>query len=264
MALQSSTIRPGLIVALSTSVSGNVKYNKRTIEAENITEEGAARAAWETTRTIFDPAEHEAAGKARGRVRTIISAVCATSAFGLLCPQANADKLEAAIAEARAVRDEFNASAKLSRLDVYVITGQVAQDDVEAVRAINSNVRELLQAMEQGLKNLDAKAVRDAADRLKSLGSMLSENAAENVKIAVETARKAARQIVKAGEEGAIAIDQAAINKIASQRTAFLDVEQEAGEVAAPVETGRALDLLPAEVPVAAPKAPAPSFELED
>jgi len=156
MALENvSTLRPGLLVSLKTSIHGNVAYSKRTIEEDHVTATGAKLAVWETERKITDPQEHERAVKARSAARNIIVGVCSPTAFGLLCPSDNADKLADAIAKARVVADEFNATAGVSRLGVYVITGRVAQDDVEAVRAINSEVRELLEDMEEGVRNLD-------------------------------------------------------------------------------------------------------------
>lgn len=242
----SNTLRPGLLVSLKTTISGNVQYTRATLESEHVTETGAARSAWETTRVISDPVEHERAIKARGKARTAVTSVCAASSFGLLCPEADEAKLEAAVIEARRIADEFNATAGLSRIRVYVITGRVARDDVEAVRAINSEVRQLLADMEAGIRNLDAKAIRDAANKSRQLGAMLSPDAAAKVQLAIDTARASARAIVKAGETAGQEIDAQAIRKIAEQRTAFLDLD-EAGELAAPSMEGRAVDFVPAE-----------------
>ncbi len=244
--LRISTIRPGYLVSLSTKITGNVSYAKRTIEEDHVVEDGARKSTWETTRTVFDPVEHEEAVKVRGRCRTLVTAICAPSDFGLLCPETSYDRLALAVQEARELANEFNARAGRSNIQVYVITGRVAQDDVEAVRAINSEVRDLISTMERGLVNLDVKTVRDAANRARSLGSMLSAEASERVKDVIATARSAARQIVKAGEEGSAEIDQATLRKIADGRMAFLDLDG-AHEIATPDATGRAIDLVPEE-----------------
>lgn len=242
-ALQTSTLRPGLLVSLRTQVRGNVSYLKRVIEPEHQTEFGTQQARWETTRTIEDPAEHEAAKKAREKASTLIRGVCSLSMFGLLCPEANSDKLAQAIAEAREVAAEFNKTAKLTVLSVYVITGRVAPDDVEAVRSINAEVRELMETMGEGLRNLDAKVVREAANKARSISQMLSPDAQDRIKVAIDTAREVARKIVKAGEQGSYEIDTVAIAKINEQRTAFLDMEEKPAEVEAPAAEGRAIDL---------------------
>ena len=74
--------------------------------------------------------------------------------------------------------DDFNRTATLSRVSVYAMIGRVAADDVEAVKAINSEVSDLLGQMQEGLKNLDVKSIRDAATKAKQIGQMLSPTAA--------------------------------------------------------------------------------------
>jgi hypothetical protein len=247
-----------LLVSLRTSIRGNVKYFKTTTEAEHRTETGEARAAWETTRTIANPEEDSRARVARSKAATLIRGVCVESAFGLLCPLAKRAELESAIREARAVTATFNRTAELSRIDVNIITGEIAADDVEAVKSINSEIRGLLESMARGVAALDVSAIRDAADRARSIGQMLSPVAQERVKIAVDTARAAARRIVKAGETAAIEIDAAAVAKITSARTAFLDLDETEAEaepfsVAIPeAAPARALDLFAEEGPALA------------
>lgn len=251
-AFRASTLRPGLLVSLKTSVTGNVQYTRRDIETDHLTKTGAKLAKWETERTIVDPVEYEAATKARSLAASTIRGVCTASAFGLLCPEDSGDRLDAAVKQARAIAESFNASASITRVSVYVIVGRVAADDVEAVRAINSEVRDLLREMESGLQNLDVKAVRDAASKARNLGNMLSPDAAARIQIAIDAARGAAKRIVAAGTQAAQEIDRATIARITEARTAFLDME-EAKEVAAPQAEGRALDLPTDESPAIAP-----------
>jgi hypothetical protein len=262
--MQTSTIRPGLIVSLKTSIEGNVNYERYDVEPDHLTEEGQKRAVWETKRTIVDPEEHDAAVIVRSKCRSLIVGVCSISTFGLLCPESRKEQLDLAIAEAQNWATVFNSQAKLTRIRVYVITGRVAQDDVEAVRAINSEVRDLMETMETGLQNLDVRVVRDAANKAKSIGQMLSDEASERIKVAVDAARELARKIVKAGEAGAEAIDHAAIRKIAEARTAFLDMDSlSEAEIATPEQSARAIDLEPESVEVEYAKAEAKAAALE-
>ncbi len=240
--IQTTTLRPGLLVSLSVRTVGNVRYITKTLEAEHLTEGGETRAAWETERIVSDAEELEKSKVARSRCATLIRRVCSLSAFGLLCPEDKAAELETAIADARKVAEDFNATATVSRIGVYIITGRIAADDVEAVKAIKSEVRDLMAEMERGMKTLNVKAIRDAADKAKQMGQMLSADASARVEIAVEVARKAARQISKAGEQAEIEVDQIALQKVASMRTAFLDLE-ETGAVQAPAAQSRAIDL---------------------
>ena len=92
------------------------------------------------------------------------------------------------------------------------------------------------------MRALDVKSVREAASRARSLGAMLSEDASEQVAEAIQMARRAAREIVKAGEAGEVEINREALDTLARARTSFLDLD-EAREVAVPTTVGRGIDL---------------------
>jgi hypothetical protein len=259
--LKVSTIRNGLLVSLRTSLAGNVHYEAQVIENDHIDPiTGARRARWETERVIADPAEHEAAVKARGKARSLIVSVCTASAFGLLCPEGDADKLDEAMREARLIAEEFNANAKLTRVSVNILVGRIAADDVEAVRAINSEVRDLLSQMERGLRNADAGTIREAANKAKALSTMLSPQAAKRAQVAIEAARIAARKIVKAGESAALEIDTAAIEAVRTGRLAFLDLDDDGQPIEAPVSRAAAVDF---EAPAEREIAPALANDLD-
>jgi hypothetical protein len=243
MALRTSTLRPGFLVDLSTTLKGNVRYRAETIEEDHITADGERQASWTTTRTVADPAEHAEAVKVRGKARSIITSVCTNGARWLLCPETKADQLEAAIAYARDEVAKFNSRATITRIDVSIIIGKVASDDVEAFRAINGEIRSLLATMAQGLKNLDVEVVREAANKARALGQMLTVDASERIQVAVDEARKAARAIVQAGEEGVVAVDKAVIARIQEARTAFLDLDTASEVLVAPEAETRAVEL---------------------
>ena len=257
-----STLRPGLLVSLSIRISGNVTYNTRDLERRHRSEDGAERARWETERVVANPGELKRAEKVRAAARQLINKTCARSAFGLLCPNAWEKDLYTNIAEARRLAAEFNSRAKCTEVGVYAIVGRVAQDDVEAVRAINSEVRGLMREMTEGLKNLDAKRVREAAGRARSIGVMLSDEASGKIKAAIEAARASARKIVKAGDAVSGVIDKEAIKKISQARTAFLDLDAEEVLPERPRSAARAVDLEPEEAPKKKPrKLPRPELE---
>jgi hypothetical protein len=132
----------------------------------------------------------------------------------------------------------------VTRVDIFILAGRVSQDDVEAVRAINSEVRDLLADMADGVRNLDVKVVRDAADQARSVGQMLTPDARARIQVAIETARSLARKIVKAGEQAAQEIDQQSIRRITEARTAFLDLDA-ADDIATPTAESRAIDFEP-------------------
>lgn len=241
--LTTSTLRPGFLVSLKTSVRGNVHYARTDLGSE--TDGAAAIEKWQTKRTIDDPAEHERAGKARSKAASIIRSVCKQSAFGLLCPEVDSEKLNTAVTDARKVIDDFNDTAQLSRISVFVLTGRVMPDDVEAVRAINSEIRELMAEMAGGIENGNTAAIREAASKVKGIGEMLSTDAQTKVEMAVKTAREVAKQIVKSAVDGetTVKVDVSAVRRINELRTAFLDLDDVA-DVAAPRKVATAqLDL---------------------
>jgi hypothetical protein len=241
--LTTSTLRPGYLVSLKTSVRGNVHYARTDLGSEQ--DGSAAIDKWTTKRTIDDPVEHERAGKARSKAASVIRSVCKQSAFGLLCPEVDSDKLEAATAEARKIIDDFNDTAQLSRISIYVLTGRVMPDDVEAVRAINSEIRELMAEMSGGIENGDVAAIREAASKVKGIGEMLSTDAQTKVEMAVKAARETATKIRKATDDGetTLKVDTSAVRRINELRTAFLDLD-DAATVAAPRKVATAqLDL---------------------
>ena len=261
--MQASTIKPGLLVALSTSISGNVSYVKRDLEAEAIG--GGARVKWETTRYTNDIAEHEAAIKARGRAVAIVRAQCSIFGQGagtLVCPQDREAALESAIVEAKRIVSEFNSTAQLSRINFYVMVGRVADSDVEAMRAINAELRGLMDSMASGVKQLNAKAIRDAANKATQLGQMLSPEARGRVNYAIDKARQAARQIVKSGERAAREVDLTVAETIKNQKFAFLDLDEATGELAQPESVAFAIDLEPSEA-IESPAIVAASIEME-
>jgi hypothetical protein len=240
MPLNETTLRPGLLVGLKTSVKGNVTYSKKELEGDE--QGGKVISRWETERVTADAVEQEKATTVRSAARSLISAVCVRSAFGLLCPKAKKDELQAAFTAAGQLVAAFNAESRITKVELNYITGEIAENDEKAIRAIGSEVRDLMEAMQEGLRTLDVKAVRDAASKAKSVSQMLSPEAAAKVQDAVDVARATAREIVKAGETLAKEIDQQAINRIGELRTAFLDLDSTA-DVAAPIADGVAIEL---------------------
>jgi hypothetical protein len=264
--MRTSIIRPGLLVALKTSLVGGITYEQLTLDPDHA--EGKARVAkWETKRTIANADEHQAATVARGRVRTLLRAVCAETSFGLICPQDRVKQLESAIAEAQGVADAHNRTARTTRVEFWVLTGRIPQDDAQAQRAIASEMRELITAMETGIKAADADMVREAANKAKRVAGLLSPEAGAKVGKAIEEVRAAARQIVqrvqKAGEEAADVIAEFKLGALKAARFSVLDLgEEETAPPAAPAAPpARSLDMTPGE-PFARPKAKARAVEV--
>lgn len=238
----SYTLRPGLLVSMSTSLRGNTHYRTLELESDHLDDEGRRVARWETERIVADPDEHERAIKVRTEARGLIIKCCNNTAFGLLCPNTREADLRNAITSARELCEAFNATAKLTRLNFNVIYGRIAQDDVEAVRAISSEIRSLMEDMQDGVKSMNVKAIRDAASQAVQVGNMLSPEAKGRLDVAIEAARKAARKIAKVGEQAAVEIDRDTLSRIDMARTSFLDIDL-ASTLQEPVMSGRAIDI---------------------
>lgn len=239
-----TTLRPGYLVALKTSIRGNVTYSKQDLEFLRL-DDGAAKTKWETERTVKDAEEQDRASEVRSKARSLISSVCSTTDFGYLCPNFRKEDLDKAVAEAKRLCAEFNATSKCTRLRLRFFTGYVADNDAEAIKAINSEVRELLDDMKDGLESLKVDNVRLAAGKLTQIGQMLAPDAEVRIQIAVKAARDLAKKIVKAGEQAAVVIDKATISRLTEARTAFLDVDYEDREIETPEVQARAIELAP-------------------
>jgi soluble cytochrome b562 len=245
-----STIRPGLLVNVKSTVVGGVSYQRIDLETGKPPADDAEVTRWETTRVIEDKEEHERATKCRSNALSLIRRVCSATTFGLLCPNEQEGALDAAVKAARQLVDNHNENAQHTRVGIYVLKGRVASDDAEAARAITQEIAELTVKMDAGIKNFDPKAIRDAANRAREMSSMLSESAQTKINGAIEQARKAARQIVKRieteGEDRSVVLMDIQRGQIESARIAFLDMSGETtadGEVSPSVQPQRFADL---------------------
>lgn len=246
--MTTSMLKPGILVSLKTSINGGVRYDRVDLDAATAADDKAAISRWETTRTIMDPVEHDRAIKIRGQAAALVRAVTVQTLFGLLCPEDAEAALDKAVEEAREMARAHNADAKLTRVSVYCLKGRIASSDEEAARGIASEVSDLLREMEDGIRAVDVKAVRGAADRARKIGALLDVEQSRQVSEAVEAARTAAKEIVKrikiGGEEATAVLAKMNLTAISTARIAFLDLDGTTAEpVQLPVSNPRALDL---------------------
>lgn len=260
--MRTRILQPGYLVSLKSSIRGGPSYHRVDLGAET-RPDGSTVNEWQTTRELQDPDEYERAVKVRSKCRAHVTGICSRSEFGLLCPTSREDALGDAISAARLLASAFNNGAQTCHVDMYAIAGRIADDDAEAARAVASEIRDLMTAIDSGIQAADPKAIRDAANKARSLGAMLSGEAAEKAQAAIKQAREAAREIVKrivkSGENAATVINEIKTDAIGKARFAFLDFEEGSHE-AAPVAP-RALDLDYGEPD--APGLPFPELEID-
>lgn len=241
--MRTSILKPGLLVALKSTVTGGVSYRRIDLDAPENAATGttagdpALVTRWETTRIVDDPEEHDRASKLRGKALGAIRSICiVSSAFGCLCPVEREAELDAEIQRQRAAIDDFNASARCTRITVNTIKGRIASTDEEAIRSITGEMAYLLANMNRAIDKMDPTAIRAAATEAARMSAMLDESQIQRVSDAVIEARKAARMITKrvekSGESAASVMLDIQRGAIERARFAFLDTE----ETPAPVE----------------------------
>jgi len=229
------TLKPGILVALRSRVSGGVTYDRVELESK-ADEDGRAVARWETTKVTQDQEEEERARQARAKAANAIRKWCIPTSFGLICPVEREAELDAAITAARAISTEHNAGARYTHIAVFALKGHIASTDEEATRAIVDEVRGLVDSMNAGITALDVEAIRSAANKARALSEMLGDAERETLTEAVKAARTAARTIAKRvtedGEAATIVLADIKRGALEKARFAFLDLD--APEVVAP------------------------------
>jgi hypothetical protein len=220
-------LKPGILVNLNTSVTGGVSYDREDLD-DWTEEDGTEVAKWQTTRRMDDAEEHKAAANARTRCYRLIRNVCTkTKNHGLLCPTAKEEQLNEAIAEARKTAEEFNETASHSYVDFTIMKGRISETDEEATRALATEIRGLLNEIDEGIRGLDPKLIRDAWKRARQMGQMIDNGQAKRVTAAAEAAREAANEIakrvVRGGEKGEKVVADLKLEAIRKARFAFLD-----------------------------------------
>lgn len=224
------SLRPGMLVSLSARLRGGVSY-QRTDKRSEV--DGRAKIdEWETERRIEDRAEFDRGIKTRNKCRSIISASCIRTAFGLICLKDQQERLDAAIAESTRMASEFNKSARHSTIEIYLIRGRIEQTDTEAMRAICGEIKGLIATMKDAIGRADVDGIRQAALQARQISQMLDASQQQEVKGVVTAAREAAKTIVqqvqKKGEDAKKVIVSLNLEALDLNRFAWLDVDDEA------------------------------------
>jgi hypothetical protein len=240
-------VKSGMVVIyLSTAIQGNVTYSVKDLERRKANNQATAK--WETTRRTKNLTEYELAYETRYRARALVTAMGARSVFGYVAPKERRDDAQAAIDEAEKMVRGFNSKANDTRIQFTATIMAVDASDEKFLRDLREEIRGLLDDMRQGARDLDAKKIREAANRLNALRDVMSKEGALSVKGSLDLARKAARgmtKLAKAGKVAAIKVDREALKQIKATRDMFLDVNDEDFEVNATPAKGQAIDFDP-------------------
>lgn len=237
-----STIKlePSYLVGLKTRLVGGVDYKREEIEHR---EEGEADVLkWETERTITDKEEFAEARRIQNKARSLVKGVCIPTDFGLICPLNEEAALDARIAEATALVDDFNATAVHSKIKFRTIRGAISESKAEAMVSVREEIGGLLEDLERVTKQGNVKEIRDLANRANNMGKLLEQksSARDALSRAVKQARTIARQVVaeveKKGEDLAAVLEKQSMAPIATARFLFSDDDVPPPDVAADME----------------------------
>ena len=158
------TVRPGLFVQISTSIKGNVTYQRVDVVSGEKLPDGSEKSEWNTKKLVEDPVELDKATKIRGQARSLIEKLCTKTTIGLWCAPEQKNALNAARDAAEAMVAEFNRTARNTKLWISVIPTKMEADDTRALRDITREISRLVQQMDAGVKEFDAEKIREAAD----------------------------------------------------------------------------------------------------
>jgi gas vesicle protein len=267
------TVRPGLFVKITSSMKGNVSYQRFDIITGEKLEDGSEKSEWNTRKHVENPDELERATKVRSMARSLVERICTNTTVGLWCAPDQKEALNAMRDKAEAIIAEFNRTATHTKLWFSVIPSRLESDDTRALRDITREVSRLVSQMDEGIKEVNTDKIREAATEARRLSSMLTDDKKAKVNAAVEQARKAANMITKrvekAGEDAKMVLLDIQRSQIESARVAFLDMEETlAAEVLPVVNAQRFADLDMASAadcePEAESKAPARNLDLSD
>lgn len=189
-------LKPALLVGLTTKLVGGAELH-RTDRERDESEDGRLLEQWTTQRIVENAEEYRQGQLVRSACRNAVTKVCIQSPFGvLMCPLSKKAELDAALAEAARLRDEFNATAQHSRIQVLWVCGRIASTDAEAIAQIRSELLNLLRGIEIAARGGAYKSMREMATKAQQLNQLLDGSGLPNaLKEAIKAARKSARTL---------------------------------------------------------------------
>jgi hypothetical protein len=156
-----------------------------------------------TRRVIRDTEGHKAATELVGKLNNELRKICATSPFGRVCRVDREPALREFIKSARERALEHNQSVlgRFHRVEVNLLPGMITQDSERAARTLVKEMQGLFDEVQRGLDACDVEAIREAATRIKSLGTVFPASQQKALDAAVKGARRVARTLVREVEK---------------------------------------------------------------
>jgi hypothetical protein len=227
-------LKPGFLISLKTNRHGGVKIRRRSLdvnpaETEVVDESVTSVTKSEVTTIIADKNELKAAEKLRGKLRYAVAQHCAWSEFGLLAPRAKIEVVRDAFKEAKEEAKGWNANHTITRVDIFMLEGAIAENEAAASQAAASEIKDLIEEMKSTILSGNVDYLRkNVLKKATQFQKMLDGEAATKFGAAIEEVRKAAREIVKGitkGEGVAEVVAKLKLDALSESQFSFLDME---------------------------------------
>lgn len=187
-------VRPCILVIDKLLVERAVEYNRTDISCK-ANPDGSEDAKWETERHYKNRQETQKANQLYSAARAKLHAVCHRTDIGFICPEANRDKLETAIAEARKLVEDGNEVFQHCSVRFRVVCTELKTDNMPGVTTIQEVLEENVEKLKEALLSFDPTKATTILNSSKNLVGLFQDPASRQ---ALETSRKEAKQL--AGE----------------------------------------------------------------
>jgi hypothetical protein len=199
-------------------------------------------------RTIEAVDEHNAMDALRSRTRARVKAMCADTIIGWLSPSDRRDALRAAIKTVKAEITQANAGSMFYRVSPGVVVASIETDADVAAATVTEALRDAMDGLKDAINNGDVEQMRAIAMGLKGFDALVSDEAADKVRDAIDEARRIAKFVVKETGKKGRQMEQVLmeINTEAIDAARFMLIQQESavGVVEAmPEVDGRVVDV---------------------
>lgn len=214
------------MVRLRTRIVGGVSRESVTIDSK--VEAYRHTTVSEVTKIVEWPEEHAEATLIRNQARGMITKwVSSSFLVGDMCELENEEAITQASVEARDLIENFNSGSRYSRIELVFGMYTVAGSQAASIESLREELKDLLEAMENGIGSLNPMAIRAAAKKAKTLSEVLDKDQAKEIDEAIQLARSAATEIVrrveKDGEDAAEVLSGIEVEGLKTARFSFLD-----------------------------------------
>lgn len=202
---------PCLLLAVNVSRTGGESYQREDELHLEAQKDGEVRTQWTTRKTVDDEKELAEANSLQGKAKRAAGKLGRHTPVGIVVAASKRQAVEDYRDEWRAEFDEFNATAKHSRVDFSCMVFAIRGDNVQELEQVLDELRRGLDDLEKAYSTADPGSMRDVVRRMQGFTDLLPERVATTMELAVKSAQKRARNISKA--ERRVQRVQAAIAK---------------------------------------------------